>query len=158
VTRGGSEIDANGKFSLGYPRDDAGEEIDARFRSVGRDLDSLRHAFKIDDYPVSGRVSGEFHLTGEYERPLGFGSMTIDDGVAYGEPFQKATASVRFDGKGARLDAIAIAKSTGAVTGAAYVGWDSTYSFDATGRQIPVADLAFLSYPKVPLGGSADFT
>src|SRR3989442_9906059 len=41
------------------------------FRVVRRDLDSLRHAFQIDDYPVSGRLSGEFHLTGEYEHPVG---------------------------------------------------------------------------------------
>jgi len=158
VRRGDSEIDANGKFSLGYPRDDGGEEIDARFKAVRRDLDSLRHAFKIDDYPVSGFFSGDFHLTGEYERPLGFGGMQIDDGTAYGEPFQKATSSIRFDGNGARLDEIKIAKSSGTVTGAAYVGWDSTYSFSAEGRQIPVADLAFLKFPQVPLGGSADFT
>ncbi len=37
--------------------------------SSRRDLDSLRHAFQIDDYPVSGLLSGEFHLTGEYEQP-----------------------------------------------------------------------------------------
>ena len=158
VRRGDSEIDADGRFSLGYPRDDGGEEIDARFKAVRRDLDSLRHAFKIDDYPVSGSFSGAFHLTGAYERPIGFGAMTIDRGAAYGEAFQTATASVRFDGGGARLDPIAIAKSTGTVTGAAYVGWDSTYSFTADGRQIPVADLAFLGFPKVPLAGSADFT
>ena len=71
-----------------------------------RDLDSLRHAFGIDDYPVSGLLSGEFHLTGEYQRPVGFGAMTINDGVAYGEPFQTATAALRFDGTGVRLDSI----------------------------------------------------
>ncbi len=32
--------------------------------------------------------------------------MTIDDGVAYGEPFQRGTASLRFDGKGVRLDSL----------------------------------------------------
>jgi translocation and assembly module TamB len=134
VRRGDSEIHANGVFSLGYPRDDGGEEIDARFRVVRRDLDSLRHAFRIDDYPVSGWLSGEFHLTGEYERPIGFGGMTIDDGVAYGEPFEKATASLRFDGTGVRLDGVEVAKSGGTVTGAAFIAWDSTYSFNADVR------------------------
>src|SRR6202022_1721179 len=108
VRRGGSEIRADGLFSLGYPRDDGGQQIDARFRVVQRDLDSLRHAFQLDDYPVSGLLSGEFHLTGQYERPVGFGAMTIDDGAAYGEPFQKAAASLRFDGSGVRLDGVAI--------------------------------------------------
>ena len=33
--------------------------------SSRRDLDRLRHAFEIDDYPVSGLLTGEFHLTGD---------------------------------------------------------------------------------------------
>ena len=37
--------------------EDGGEEIDARFRVTRRDLDSLRHAFQIDEYPVSGLLS-----------------------------------------------------------------------------------------------------
>ena len=64
VRLGDSEIHADGLFSLGYPRDDGGQEIDARFRVVRRDLVGLRHAFQIDEYPVSGLLSGEFHLTG----------------------------------------------------------------------------------------------
>jgi translocation-and-assembly-module (TAM) inner membrane subunit TamB-like protein len=158
VASGDSSIRAEGKFSLGYPREDGGEEIDARFRVVRRDLDTLRHAFELDDYPVAGRLSGEFHLTGGYQRPVGFGSMTIDDGVAYGEPFQKATASVRFDGSGMRLDGVSIAKGGGEVTGAAFVGWDSTYSFNAGGRRIPVERIAAFSYPRAPLSGMVGFT
>ncbi|MBI4486550.1 MAG: hypothetical protein HY655_11120, partial [Acidobacteria bacterium] len=153
VRSGESEIRAEGKFSLGYPRADRGEEIDARFRIVRRDLDSLRHAFQLEEYPVSGALSGEFHLTGEYERPVGFGGMTIDQGVAYGEPFQKATAALRFDGSGVRLDGVNIAKEDGAVSGAAFIGWDSTYSFNADGRRIPVERMTTLRYPRAPLSG-----
>jgi hypothetical protein len=153
-----SEIHVDGLFSLGYPRDDGGDEMDARFRVVRRDLDGLRHAFRIDEYPVSGRLSGEFHLTGQYERPLGFGGMTIDAGVAYGEPFEKATASLRFDGSGVRLDNIELTKGDGEVTGAAYIGWDSTYSLNADGRRIPLDRVAFAHYPNVTLAGVAEFT
>jgi hypothetical protein len=153
-----SEIRAEGLFSLGYPRDDDGDEINARLRVTRRDVDSLRHAFGIDDYPVSGKLSGEFHLTGAYERPVGFGSMTIDEGVAYGEPFAKATSTLRFDGRGVRLDNLNMTKDTGSLTAAAFVGWDSTYSFNADGRRIPVEHLAFLQYPRAQLSGLADFT
>src|SRR5262249_31007941 len=142
----------------GYPRDDGDEEIDARFRVARRDIESLRHVFQIDDYPVAGRLSGEFHLTGEYEHPLGFGALAIDDGVAYGEPFERATASLRFDGSGVRLDNIQMAKGNGAVTGAAYVGWDATYSFNADGRRIPMDRVAFVQYPGASLSGQAEFT
>jgi translocation and assembly module TamB len=122
IRKGESEIRAEGLYSLGYPRSDGGEEINARVRVSNRDLDSLRHAFELDDWPVSGRLSGEFHLTGNYETPLGFGAMTIDDGIAYDEPFQKASASLRFDGRGVRLDGLNMAKATGSGSGAAYLG------------------------------------
>jgi hypothetical protein len=158
VRVGDAEIRADGLFSLGYPREDGGEEINARIRVARRDLDGLRHAFGIDEYPVSGLLSGEFHLTGAYERPVGFGAMAINEGVAYGERFQQATSPLRFDGTGVRLDNLNIAKDTGTVTGAAFVGWDSTYSFNATGRRIPVERLAFVAFPSAPLSGLAEFT
>ena len=155
---GDSEIRADGRFSLGYPRRDRGEEIDARFRVTRRDLDSIRHAFEIDDYPVSGLLSGEFHLTGQYERPIGFGSMTIERGTAYDEPFEKGTAALRFDGAGVRLDAVSLAKASGTVTGAAFVGWDGTYSFDAIGRRLPVSQIAAFDYPQLRPTGLIEFS
>src|SRR5207247_939193 len=108
-----SEMRFDGLFSLGFPRDDGGDEIDARIRVVRRDIDSLRHAFGIDEYPMSGTLSGEFHLTGEYRRPIGFGGMTLDNFVAYGEPFPSATASLRFDGSGVRIDGVTVEKAGG---------------------------------------------
>ncbi len=153
-----SEIRADGRFSLAVPREDGGDEIDARFRVTRRDVDSLRHAFAIDEYPLSGRLSGDFHLTGQRARPLGFGAMTIEAGVAYGEPLGTASASLRFDGAGVRLDGVTILKDTGTLTGAAFVGWDSTYSFNMDGRRIPVGSIALLAYPGRPLSGSVDLT
>lgn len=158
IRKDGSEIRAEGLYSLGYPRGDHGEELNARFRVSNRDLDSLRHAFELDDWPVSGKLSGEFHLTGNYETPIGFGAMTVDDGIAYDEPFQKASANLRFDGKGVRLDNMQLAKASGSVTATAYVGWDGTYSFNADGRRIPAERVAMLEYPTIQPSGLIDFT
>jgi hypothetical protein len=158
VTDGPSEIRATGRFSLGYPRRDAGEEINARVSITRRPLSDLRAAFQLHDYPVEGFLSGEFHLFGKYETPNGFGRMTIEQGVAYGEAFETATAGMRFEGAGVRLDGIRVEKGTGAVTGAAYVGWNGTYSFDVDGRRIPVERMATLSFPMAPLTGLLQFT
>jgi hypothetical protein len=157
VRHHGAEIRAEGLFSLGYPRKDGGDEIDARIRVTGKDVASLRHAFELDDYPVSGRMTGEFHLTGRYQQPIGFGAMTIDGGVAYGEPFERGTAALRFDGAGIRLDGVSIVKGAGAVTGAAFVGWDGSYSFNADGRRIPVESLAVATYPQAQPSGVIEF-
>jgi TamB, inner membrane protein subunit of TAM complex len=160
VRLNGSEIHTDGKFSLGYPRGDGGDEIDARFRIVRRDVASLRHAFQIDEYPVGGLFSGEMHLTGPYQRPMGFGAMTIDDGLAYGVAMRRAAASLRFDGKGIRLDGIDIGMTgaSGSVTGAAYIGWDSTYSFNATGRGIPIDSVAAAQFRRLTATGVGEFT
>jgi len=158
VRKDDSEIRADGLFSLGYPRRDGGQEFDARFRVSRRDVDNLRHAFEIDGYPISGQLSGEFNLTGQYEHPVGAGTMTIERGTAYGEPFDRGTAALRFDGAGVRLDGMTMTKGPGVLTGAAYVGWDSTYSFNVDARRIPMDQVALFAYPKIQPSGLLDFT
>jgi hypothetical protein len=158
IRTGDAEIRAEGLFSLGYPRRDGGEEINARFRIARRDLASLRHAFELDTWPLTGQLTGEFHLTGAYQGPVGFGAMTIDDGVAYGEAFQKASASLRFDGAGVRLDGINVTKTTGTMTGAAFVGWDGTYSFNADARRIPVERTTAFAFPRAQPSGLIEFS
>jgi TamB, inner membrane protein subunit of TAM complex len=159
VGDGPSEIRvSSGRFALGYPRKDGGEEIDARIAVVRRPLSDLRAAFGLYDYPVEGFLSGEFHLFGKYETPNGFGTMTISQGIAYSETFDDATAGLRFEGAGVRLDGIKIRKATGTMTGAAYVGWNGTYSFDADARRIPVERLVTLAFPLAPPSGLLHFT
>ena len=153
-----SEIRADGTFSLGYPRRDSGEEINARIFVTNRPLADLRHAFELDIYPVDGVVSGEYHLYGKYETPFGFGRLVIDRGTAYGETFETANSSLRFEGSGVRLDAIQIQKSSGVLTGAAWVGWDGNYSFNADGNRIPVESMRTVSFPRAPLSGLMQFT
>ena len=157
LTKGDSEIRADGQFSLGFPRRDGGDEIDARVRVTRRPLVDLRHAFSLDDYPVEGTVSGEYQLYGKYQTPFGFGRLNIENGAAYGETFDSATSSLRFEGAGVRLDNIDIKKGTGSVTGAAYVGWDGNYSFNADGARIPVESLASVTFPRAPLSGRLQF-
>ena len=103
-------------------------------------------------------MSGEYQLYGKYQTPFGFGRLNIEKGTAYGETFDVATSSLRFEGAGVRLDNIDIRKSTGGVTGAAYVGWDGTYSFNADGARIPVESLVSVRFPRAPLSGRLQFT
>ncbi len=159
ITSGDSTIEADGRFSLGYPRKDNDEEINARIRISKRPLSDLRHAFLLDYYPVDGQLSGEYHLYGAYTRPYGFGNMTIANGVAYHEPFSNATASLRLEGEGVRLDDVVVEKGGGRGTGAAYIGWDSTYQFNFDAQRIPVQSLAVAQSSKTPpLSGLLDFT
>ncbi len=159
IRSGLSRMDVTGQFSLGYPRADGGEEIDARIRITDRELADLREAFDLQDYEVDGRLSGDFHVFGRYEGPHGFGRMTIASGTAYDEPFAAFETALRFEGAGVRLDALQMSKGGGQITGAAYVGWSGTYSFDADGRNVAVETLALTTYPGYPtIFGSLDFS
>jgi hypothetical protein len=160
ITKDGGEILADGKFSLGYPRKDRGEEINATVKMTRWNLADLRHAFELDDYPVQGLASGDYHLFGAYTIPNGYGGLRIDAGTAYGESFDQATANLKFESggtPGVRLDTIDVRKGRGRVTGAAFVGWDGTYSFDANGTRIPVETLDTLKLPRAPLSGMMNF-
>ena len=157
ITAGASEITAEGLFSLGYPRKDGGEQINARVRLTRRPMADLKRAFELDDYDMDGLVSGEYHVYGDYETPLGFGRLLVENGVAYGETFESMSSALRFEGGGVRLDTIQIAKASGEVTGAAYVGWDGTYSFNVDGRRIPVESLKTAAFPRAPLSGLVQF-
>lgn len=153
VMRDGARLEAEGRFALGYPRRDGGEELNARIRATNMPIVELRHAFKVDAYKIDGRMSGEFDLYGKYQTPFGFGGMTIQDGVAYDETFETSSASLRFEGQGVRLDGVELRKSGGTVTGAAFVGWDGTYSFNADGRKLPLESMTSLPNTRNPPSG-----
>jgi hypothetical protein len=159
ITSGESRIRTAGRFSIGYPRADGGEEIDAQIEISKRPVADLRHAFTLDDYDLDGTLTGEFHINGKYVAPNGFGSMEIVDGVAYGEPFESVTAGVRLEGEGARLENIQAIKGGGRGTGAAFVAWNGgTYSFNFDARSIPVESLAAAKKSPRPIAGLLDFT
>lgn len=157
MQKDGGDIAVNGRFSLGFPRRDKGEEINGRIRVTKWSATDFKHAFEIDDYDVEGAVSGEYHLYGPYQGPFGFGTLRIDNGIAYGEPFETVSGSLRFEGNGVRIDGIQMRKSGGTAEGAAFVGWNGTYSFNATGRRIPMEGVKAMAYPQTPLTGLLEF-
>ncbi len=159
IRAGASRMDVSGQFSLGYPRADDGEEINARIRIDTRTVKDFLAGFDLEDYKLDGLVSGDFHLYGHYTQPQGFGRLVLTQGAAYGEPFADASASLRFEGAGVRLDGLTIAKGGTSVTGAAYVGWNGTYSFNADARSMAVETLALMSVQRGPgFTGLADFS
>jgi hypothetical protein len=157
-TPDGSAIHVTGRFSLGYPRSDGGEQINAQIRVIRRPVADLKHAFDIDDYDVDGTLSGDFTITGEYERPVGSGTMTVADGFAYGERFNSATADVKLEGDGVRLENIrAVKGARGEGTGFASITWDGVYSFDFAASNIALETLTLMEGSKIPLSGVIDF-
>ena len=161
---GQAKLAANGKYSLGFPRADNGDEIDARISADHWPLKDWKHFFDLDDWPIEGAMSGEVQIYGRYRGPFGFGYLRVDDGTAWEEPFDSFTSRLSFEGAGMRVDGGELKKSTGFVRGAGYVGWPPTpdgfgaYSFTFDGEKIPIEALSSFTIPDADLTGVLNFT
>jgi hypothetical protein len=158
ITSGSSVITTTGRYSLGFPRKDLGEEINAHIEITGRPVADLRHAFGIDEYDIEGLLTGEFNLRGKYLGPEGSGRMELAQPVFYGEPVDKATSGLQLEGKGTRLQNIEILKGGGRGTGNAYIGWDGTYSFTFDARAIPAESISVSKRIGQPISALLNFT
>jgi hypothetical protein len=99
-TRRLSRMDVTGQFSLGYPRRDGGEEIDARVRvDEPRSSTSWRRSTSRT-MTWTGMVSGDFHLYGQYEQPLGFGRLAIDAGHGVRRAVRRGRGGAALRGRG----------------------------------------------------------
>ena len=150
-----SEIRADGRFSLGYPRKDGGEEIDARVIIKDRPLTDLRHAFQLDDWPVDGKLSGEYHLSGKYTQAVRLRQRIVmheHDRVEGAVRREHLHAAVRRAGRPrrrARTCRRAAARSPARRTS----GGTARYSFNADGDGIPVESITAVKFEKAPLSG-----
>jgi translocation-and-assembly-module (TAM) inner membrane subunit TamB-like protein len=158
ITSGSSVVTTTGRYSLGFPRKDLGEEINAHIEITGRPVADLRRAFGIEEYDIEGLLTGAFDIKGKYLEPEGSGRMEIANAVFYGEPVDTATSAVQLEGKGARLQNIQILKGSGRGTGNAYIGWDGTYSFNFDARGIAAESIAFSKTIGQPISALLNFT
>lgn len=153
--RGGAALGIDGQFSLRWPRRDGGEEMNAVVRLESFPAAGIRAAFGLrEGYLIEGPATGEMRLYGAYRRLFGVGRLRLDRPTAYGEPFDSASADLRFEGAGVRLNGLDIRKGPGSATGAAFIEWDASYSFNLDARDVDVASLEFLPALPRPLTGA----
>ena len=160
---GGRVIIPSGRFALGYPRTDGGEEINASIRVEDMPMKPLKEAFELADWPVEGTVElAELTLTGHYEKPSGTGQMKIVNGTAWEEPFDLVTGRLDFKGDGSlEVNEMKMSKSGGEIRGNAVVDWeDNTYGFHAEteGPGIPMQALQNFAVEQAPLTGQLTFS
>ena len=158
---GGGRVLTSGKYSLGYPRNDGGDEIDAQIRAENMPLLPLKNAFGLIGWPVEGDLElADLHLKGAYERPSGNGTMQLGPGTAWAETYDQATGDLQFEGDGSlRLRNIVVSKGPGRVTGNAWLSWSGeVFSIVATGNNLQIEELSSFKIPRAPLTGVLSFT
>ena len=157
--RGSTELTVDGRFALA-PRTDGedDDEMDARFGLTELPAQHVRDAFRVAGYPIDGPLTGTIHLRGAYRQPYGDGALTLGRGLAYGEPFDRAEARLRFDGDGVWLEGFEVRKGDGRVTGAMYIRWNGTYSVNADGQGFALETAQIAARAGAPVHGALDFT
>ena len=155
--RGAAQLSVDGRFSLSRPRTDGGEEMNGVFRFSRFPSANIRAAFGLQEgYSIEGPTTGEVHLYGAYRRLFGFGRMELDHPTAYGEPFDAVSAALLFEGTGVRLNGLEIQKGEGTATGAAFIEWDASYSFNLDARNVGVDTINFLPMLPQPPSGTLE--
>jgi hypothetical protein len=159
---GGRVVIPSGKFALGYPRADGGEEINAHIRVEGVPLQPFKDAFMLSDWPVEGTVElADMAVTGQYLKPGGTGQLKVVSGTAWEEPFDSVTGRLDLKGDGSlEINEMKMSKSGGEIRGNAVVDWaDNTYGFHAEteGPGIPMQALRTFEVEQAPLTGQLTF-
>ena len=152
-----SRLNADGRFALGFRRDDA-EEIRARVHFENWPVADLRHAFMIDDWPMDGTIAeSTLDLTGQYRNLFGAGTIRVVNGKAWDESFDVGTADLELEGSGLRVSRLDVRKGPGRMFGAARIGWEGTYVFNAEGDGVPVELMDNFRVEGAPLTGRLKF-
>ena len=153
-------IATSGRFALGYPRADGGDEINATVRAQSLPIEVLRHAFNLGDWPVDAHLAlADITLNGKYDKPSGSGTMRLEQGVAWGEPFDFATADLRFGGNGSvEMLKVVVGKGESRITGSAAVNWaEETFYIRAGSESMPLQELTIFRFDRAPLTGQLTF-
>ena len=139
VDDGSRRCRSDGRFSLGFPRRDArrgDQRAHPRHPPAAEPTCATRSTWTTTTSTGCSPASSTSSAT--TSTPFGFGQMAIVEGVAYGEPFETATAAraSRRRGRAARLAADRAGRRPRARARRGS-GWNGTYSFNLDGRGIP---------------------
>jgi translocation and assembly module TamB len=155
----GSRLDIDGRFALGYRKEPTVEEMRATIHVEKWPVADFKQSFDLIDWPVDGTGTADLKLAGPYKRLVGDGTLRIDNGVAWREPFESAIGTLRFRGTGLAINPLRITKGLGVIRGDASINWtDSTYTFNVDGAGVRVDTLANFSSEKAKLTGVMSFT
>jgi len=157
LKRGAAQISGSASTTLSNGRLQPDSRIDARLRAHDADVQEMQSLAGIQ-YPVTGKVNGEAHVSGTLENLSGVGHMQIAGGTIYGEPYRSFSTDVQFQGKQVELRNLILQQNGGRASGGGRYNFDTkAFAFNITGSNFDLAHLSRLQTKKLSIGGNADF-
>jgi translocation and assembly module TamB len=116
-------------------------------------------AFAGYAYPVSGIVDLHMQLSGTRSAPQGEGSLRLRDGSIYGEPVERFSSDLNFNGEEVELKNIQLTHYESNVAGGAtYNPSSHAFRFNLTGGNFDLTRISTLQSARITVTGRADFT
>ena len=110
-------------------------------------------------YPVTGIVDLHMQVAGTRSAPQGQGSIHLRDGSIYGEPIERLSSNLNFNGEEAELSNIQLTHYESTVAGDARFNPSSqAFHFNLTGKDFDLGRIAELQSARIAVTGRADFT
>src|SRR6185312_11585436 len=98
----------DGRFAIGSSA--GGEDLTGKFVITHWPLTDFKAAFNQTSWPIEGTGTATLNLHGPYRALVGTGTLRIDQGSAWQEPFDVATAGMTFEGNDLLLNSIEMTK------------------------------------------------
>ncbi len=110
-------------------------------------------------YPITGTVDLHLQLAGTRSAPQAQGHIQLRDGSIYGEPVERFSSDLNFNGEEAELKNIRLTHYESTVTGGAtYNPSSHGFSFTLAGDNFDLIHISALQNARIAVTGGADFT
>lgn len=118
------------------------------------DITELQRLLGVS-YPVTGTLQATVRASGTPDDPRGEGTLTIENGSAYEQPFERLTAQVAAENRDTiSASRLRVERGQTVVTGNARVNRRTEeFQFTATGTNVELSELGFLKTGRIALSG-----
>jgi translocation and assembly module TamB len=110
-------------------------------------------------YPITGTVDLHLQVAGTRASPQAQGHVLLRDGSIYGEPVERFSSNLNFNGEEAELNNIQLTHYESSVSGGAtYNSSSHAFRFNLTGDNFDLTRISILQSARISVAGRADFT
>jgi translocation and assembly module TamB len=146
-----------GKGASSYLWDDE-TKLDATMQLANANLtDLLQIAGKQEKVSVTGKIASHAHVAGTLGHLDGQGDVALKSGVAYGEPYDSATASLAIHGKQLEASQVALVFHGVSITGNGGYDFDSKHLHGhVQGKNLVLSKFTTIAQADPGIDGSLD--
>ena len=121
------------------------------------DIADLQKAIGYN-YPLHGRISASFQVSGTEESPEGTGHVQVSDAEFFGETAKSITGEFSLSSARVTASHLHVVQNGGTVTGAGYYDFNANaFQFTVNGENVELAQIRHLQTPKMYVAGKATF-